>query len=528
MSQETHTLELLSLVQNGEATVAQISELVTLLREDPSLLELARTQNEMDALLSVTLEDEFAIESRVEGIVDAVTAADSNQFVDGVERRLSWRRWQRRGMAAAALVTIGLFSGIYFLQQGALQTTMATLQQADGVTWSSVALGDGSAFVAGASLEIDSGMLELDLAGRGRLIVEGPARLDFPAAGRAVLHQGRVVMRATEKGHGYQIETPQGNIIDIGTEFGVTVGADGLVETHVIDGSIEAIPNDGEAVTLIRNDALKMGPDGSEAIVADSSQYYTLLPPQHEQNPQFIHWGFDEAEGKFARSEGGLVAKVANDAEMKFHAMDQSSGPSWVSEPNSGTGSALSFDGKGSYAESAYRGIGGGKPRTVCFWLKVPEDFSVKQGFGIVSWGKRPLAGEVWQLSVNPLKKDGPVGRLRLGLEGGEIIGSSDLRDGKWHHIAVVMYGGSNPDVGTHVILYVDGDQERVSRRALQEVRTEIDEAEHGVWLGRNITYERDGQRHAHGGFFRGELDELYIFDAALSQSELLQLMKKD
>lgn len=528
MSQEQHTLKLLALVEAGEATEAQSAELLALLGEDAALLELARKQNAVHALLSVELEDEWTTETRLQSVADAVAAADSNQFVDAVGRRLGRRRWRQRAMAAAALVVIGLLSGIYLIQQGAVPSTMATLQQADGVQWSSDVLDHGSTLAAGASLEIDQGMLELDLAGRGRLIVEGPARLDFPAAGRAVLHQGRVVMRATEKGHGYQIETPQGNIIDIGTEFGVTVDDDGLVETHVIEGRIEAIPTRGQAVLLLGNDALKMGPEGGEPIAADAGEYYTLMPPPHGRNPKFIHWGFDEAAGEVAHSQGELAAKIGAHAEMRFYAVAPSPGPTWVAGPKSESGSALSFDGQGSYAESAYRGIGGGQPRTVCFWLKVPEDFSVKQGFGIVAWGRHARPGEVWQLSVNPLEQDGPIGRLRLGLIGGQVIGSSDLRDGRWHHIAVVMYGGSQPNVGTHVILYVDGERERVSRRALQEVRTEIDEAEHGVWVGRNSSAKPGKRNVVNGGFFRGELDELYIFDAALSQGELRQLMNTD
>ncbi|NWK55254.1 LamG domain-containing protein [Verrucomicrobiaceae bacterium N1E253] len=530
MNKKNHILALLALVQDGEATPVQVSELKEVLREDASLLELARTQNQMHARLSVILEDEVSSERRVQGILDSLKDAETNQFVDRVGRRLSLLRWRKWAMTAAALVMIGLVSGIYFYQHRSAQhrsdqSVMATLQRAIGVQWSGAAIGNGSVLTAGASVEIEKGLLEFELAGRGRLIVEGPAQLNFPEDGRAILHQGRVVMRATEKGRGYRIETPQGKIIDISTEFGVAVLSNGLVETHVIEGSIEAISNDGKRVTLTRNDAMEMGPDGGKLIAADAGQFYTLMPPPSESKPEFIHWSFNEAEGNIAHSRGELAATIANKADMIFHKMGQGALPSRVPGPTPEAGNALRFDGKGSYAESGYRGIGGGKPRTVCFWLKVPEDFSVRQGFGIVSWGKHPLPGEVWQLSVNPLAKDGPIGRLRLGLEGGQIIGSSDLRDGKWHHIGVVMYGGGQPNVGTHVILYIDGELERLSRRSLQEVRTEIDQATHGVWLGRNVVYLKD-RPHPHGGFFRGEIDDLYIFDASLSQSELLQLME--
>ncbi|MEP2775883.1 MAG: LamG-like jellyroll fold domain-containing protein [Luteolibacter sp.] len=526
---EKHSMELLALVRDGEATPKQISELNTLLRGDASLLKMAREQNKMHSLLSVVLEDELSSERRIHGIMAEVKDADADRFVEGVEHRLMWRRWRMRAMAVAAVLMIALIPAIYLSQKVAKPSTMATLLRADGVTWTESVIGIGTALEAGASVKIDQGMLEIDLDGRGRLILEGPAHLDFPEEGRATLTQGRVVMRATEKGHGYMIETPQGNIIDIGTEFGVTVGSDGLVETHVIDGSIEAIPKGGKSVTLVRNDAMKMGPGGGESITADPGQFYTEMPPQHGKAPRYIRWSFDEGEGKIVGSEGELASSISNKADMVLQSMGKGALPSWIPGPSPAAGTALSFDGEGSYAESAYRGIGGGKPRTVCFWVKVPDDFSATQGYGIVSWGKhdphRP--GEVWQLSANPEEKDGPIGRLRLGLMGGQIIGSTDLRDGKWHHIGVVMYGGSQPNVGTHVILYVDGELEKIPRRALQEVRTEIDEAEHGVWLGRNSSFRETGQKHPLGKFFRGGLDELYIFDAALSQSEVQSLMRK-
>lgn len=526
MSKINRVQELMALVEDGEATENKILELTALLREDPTLLEATRKQSAVHAQLSVVLEDEFSTERCMKNIMHAVKESDTDYFVQGVNTRLNYRRWLPRMAAVAAVILISLVAAFYFTNQGAGESIMATVTRVESIHWSGDSIREGAQLAKGQSVKIDNGMLEIDLAGRGRLIVEGPAHLDFPEEGHAILHQGRIVMRATEKGRGYKIETPQGNIIDLGTEFGVSVGADGLVKTHVIEGSVEAIPNHGKRVTLVRNDAMKMGPDGGEPIVAEAGQFYTLMPPEHQQTPKFIHWSFNEAEGQFARSKGELASTKANQADMIFYAINQGAGPSWVEGPNPKVGSALSFDGLRSYAESGYRGIGGAQPRTVCFWLKVPDDFSVKQGFGIVSWGKHSLPGEVWQLSVNPLEQDGPIGRLRLGLEGGQVIGSSDLRDGKWHHIGVVMYGGSQPNVGTHVILYVDGEQERLSRRALQEVRTEIDQAKHGVWLGRNVTHKEGRNNHPHGGFFRGELDELYIFDAALSQTELLHLME--
>ena len=529
MNQEERVRELISLKEDGAASKSQISELKNLLGSDARLLAAAREQAWLHTQLSIVFEDEVSAERRQQNIMDAVKKYESADFVDAVNQRLIRRRWRVRLTAVAALFLLSLVAIFYFKQQvfdgPSQRDAMATLERAEGVQWSGTSIQEGGTLMMGASVKIDKGLLEIDLVGKGRLIVEGPAHLVFPEEGRAILHEGSIVMRATEQGHGYNIQTSQGNIFDIGTEFGVSVSNDGLVETHVIDGSIEAISNDGKRRVLLSNDAMKMGPSGGASITADTGQFYTMMPPRHGPKPKFIYWSFNEAQGERAGGQGELSAKVVNQADMILHGHKKRSVPSWVRGPSTAAETALSFDGNGSYAESDYRGIGGGEPRTVCFWLKVPEDFSVTQGFGILSWGNHSFPGGVWQLSANPLLKDGPIGRLRLGLKGGQIIGSSDLRDGKWHHIAVVMYGGSRPNVGTHVILYVDGEQERVSRKALQEVRTEIEQADHGVWLGRNASFSGENLKYAQPKFFRGELDELYIFDAALSQAEVLDIM---
>ncbi|RYD50153.1 MAG: LamG domain-containing protein, partial [Verrucomicrobiaceae bacterium] len=155
-----------------------------------------------------------------------------------------------------------------------------------------------------------------------------------------------------------------------------------------------------------------------------------------------------------------------------------------------------------------------------------PQDFHLREGFAIVSWGQFAGAnfGGVWQVSINPLDGDGPVGHLRVGAHGGQIIGATDLRDGQWHHVAVVLFEASQANIGKHVLIYLDGELEPISRRSLLELNTRTEGASHGVWLGRNITYDQSPPNHNQGGFFRGELDEVFIFDAALSRDEIRAL----
>jgi hypothetical protein len=75
----------------------------------------------------------------------------------------------------------------------------------------------------------------------GYVIVDGPAEFDMLDPMRARLTKGRVRMRVSKTtGHGFVIETPYGNVTDLGTEFGLNVpehgNAAGLV---VFDGEVD-------------------------------------------------------------------------------------------------------------------------------------------------------------------------------------------------------------------------------------------------------------------------------------------------
>jgi hypothetical protein len=267
------TERLLARTIEGEATAEEQAQLAELLRSDEAAKEQARRQLEIDAHLAIAMVGEFSTEKHMREIMSNVESADSEQFAMGVESRLNRRRSTQRFGAIAAVMLLSCIGIFYFSASTMEPAAMATVSRADNVVWSEGALSSGQALESGSSLRIEKGLLELDLDGRWRLIVEGPASMDFPEPGRAILHRGRIVMRATVKGHGYSIETPQGNIIDLGTEFGISVVDDGMVETHVIDGSVEAVSNTGRRVTLMRSDALRMGEGGDKEISTDPGNF---------------------------------------------------------------------------------------------------------------------------------------------------------------------------------------------------------------------------------------------------------------
>ncbi|BCU79265.1 LamG-like jellyroll fold domain-containing protein [Luteolibacter sp. LG18] len=502
----------------GDATPEEIARLHEAAKADPALRARLSELTALHGLLGVAMEDEFSRERRLQGILKAVKAAEQEDFVDAVKGKVRrGRRFQYR-LAAAAAVALCL-TGWMFL--AGKHRAVATVARVETVTWGQgVEFDAGSHLKSGQHLSFESGLVELQVGKRGKMVVEGPADLEFAAADKSILHRGRVVMRVTPAGHGYRMETPGGAVVDLGTEFAVSVGDKGDTETHVLEGEVEAFPNGGGKVKLTRDKALRFA-NGGESIPADLGEFYTAMPPTHAKTVNQVHWPLDT----IANATTPAVSDGMLPGPKEFRLLSRGTfPPPYASEGV--YGHALRFDGNQAYAESDFRGIGGAAPRTVSFWVKVPKDFQTEEGFAIVSWGNfvSEHPGGVWQIAVNPLPVDGPIGRIRVGTHQGQIVGSTDLRDDQWHHVAAVLYGGSQPNVGTHVMIYLDGKLEPISRRALREISTEIENAPHGVWLGRDITNNTKPGSTDKRRFFRGDIDEVYIFDAALSHSDVLKL----
>lgn len=515
----------------GELDEAATSSFCDELRSDPDYREEFARQCALHGLLGLAMEDEKSGDQWKKDVIDSLRRDDREEFVGGVRRKLvRFRQVEltRRvaALAACLLVSVGL--AFWFWGEGAAEeegAVVARIVETSGL--SGGGLEKGRLVRAGDEISFESGLVELEMEGRGRMVIEGPVEIEFADAKTAKISEGRAFMKVTPAGHGYRLETPRGDVVDLGTEFGVVVDKESSsVETHVIDGEVCALPDDGEAVMLRKDEGIRMKKGSSERIHSDGGAFYSSLPPESPSDFPMVHWSFDER--KDGRYQG-----MASGVGQESYPMKLLGEPRQPAEIDGPFGQALSFSGDGDFAESTFPGVEGRKPRTVAFWVKVPKDFDPDEGYACVSWGRFGYErfGQVWQVSVNPgFPSDGggPVGRLRLGVYGGFAIGTTDLRDEEWHHVAIVLYEAGRPDVGKHVIMYVDGKMEPISTRLLGEIRTVPGNDGHGVLLGRDITSLnriRDGKEW---GFFRGGLDELHIFEGALSQTQIQSLMERN
>ena len=435
-----------------------------------------------------------------------------------LNRQIRFRRWSR-GLAIAA--ALALVAGLMFFmsaRQGAV------VSRCESVVWSADGqVADvGDRLPRGSVVALQSGLAELRFSAGVTVLLEGPASLKITGRKSALLDHGRLVARVTDpRGRGFVIDGPSGRVVDLGTAFGVSVEPSGEMEVHVLEGSVNATSNGnrGSTVELHRDEAMRLGRGAAERMAADGGAFVTDLPPIPGRSPGFIRWSFDETDGAILENTGSGLAEDRAAARLLSAGRDTK--PARRIEGRFGR--ALRFDGVDDFAESGFEGVSGQAPRTVAMWVRIPVDHAPVQGYAMVCWGKVEGKGSAWQISINPLAADGPMGALRAGTGQGAVVGSTDLRDGKWHHLAVVMYGGGMPSTATHVLLYVDGRLESTTRKSVRFINTEPATDPHGVWLGRNLSVVNPIPPEAR--FFRGELDEVHIFAAALDQAMIRRVM---
>ncbi|MHC2069786.1 FecR domain-containing protein [Bremerella sp. T1] len=88
--------------------------------------------------------------------------------------------------------------------------------------------------------ELPQGIVELEWPSGVRMILESPARLDLVDREKVFLHTGRLVTKVPPSGVGFVIETERVRLVDLGTEFGVSVGLSGSTDVQVYEGAVDA------------------------------------------------------------------------------------------------------------------------------------------------------------------------------------------------------------------------------------------------------------------------------------------------
>jgi hypothetical protein len=166
-------------------------------------------------------------------------------------------RWLGPILVLAASVAI-LLGVAFWPRPAAPEEEIAWLVNAQDCEWSD---GEPGPMRAGTTLKLDRGLAALRFRSGARLVIEGPAELKLVSSLGVELIRGKVGARVPESAHGFTVLSPRGEVIDLGTEFGVGVGQDGATDVRVFEGQVIARDKAG-AQSLWRDQAARIDEDG--------------------------------------------------------------------------------------------------------------------------------------------------------------------------------------------------------------------------------------------------------------------------
>ena len=445
-------------------------------------------------------------------------------------------------LAAAACVVFGVW---IFSQRATRDTTTAGLQPDEYVAritgskqcqWAN---GDPSArpgnfLRKGQRLELAQGYAEITFDSGAQVVLEGPASLDVNSAWDATLLRGTLKASVPTEAMGFRISNPAVEVVDLGTEFTMVADASGGAEVFVLKGKVEASAReaaDQRTIVLHENQSRHFATSGISNVSDRQEKFAHFAQPvtldHFVSATEYVHWSFDEAGGDV------LKADAFGEPLSKFDArLEEVSDEVLATVRTEGRWQhALRYNGH-LFAKAAFPGISGTSPHTVAFWVKVPEDASLSSAYAMVAWGanSKKLGSHPVHIGWNRNPTEGTVGVLRTDYGGGFALGATPLRDGRWHHVAVVFVPGEDVNTPVEAKEYVDGRFEgegkpspqgtEVAAKFREENTTTVGDA---VWLGCRL-----GAGGPRKDRFRGEMDELCIADRALEPREIVQLMKEN
>lgn len=112
-------------------------------------------------------------------------------------------------------------------------------------------------------LRLESGLAEIVFYSGARVVLEGPVSFQLISSKEASCERGKLTAVVPAQARGFRIETPQGVVHDLGTEFAINVTAQETA-LHVFKGSVEFESVDGPIPTKLSA--------GSGAVIKPSSK----------------------------------------------------------------------------------------------------------------------------------------------------------------------------------------------------------------------------------------------------------------
>lgn len=240
-------------VTEGEAEPGDDMLVAAALRDDPALLEETRRQLLIDALLRQEAEPASS-EAFVAGVASRLfpqSEADEafvRRVGQALPRRENARRaWRSPLVWAAAVVLLAGVAAWQWLGSTAPSPVTAQVVRVVGLDELASRTLMVGGVVTDGTVDLRQGMVEMRSQRGVQVVVEAPARYRWLAEERLMVSEGRASAEVPPGAEGFTIVTPDTEVEDLGTRFGVSVDRQGRSEVHVFEGEVVARLRDGAA-----------------------------------------------------------------------------------------------------------------------------------------------------------------------------------------------------------------------------------------------------------------------------------------
>ena len=522
--------ELISALLEQSITESQFAELNEFLRNDPS----ARKHYLSLQMVEAGLREKYMLASKVLGLpTQNLPAPITNTFFDS--------KLTKAVVALAALVAIVISGASIWEQltrpvskQGLVQQSperqpkqilldaaLARVTNLDEAVWESPDIEIGSLLNA-EEYELKFGHAEITFDSGSVVTIVNHCKFRIINANRLRVKFGQLIADVPEQAVGFQVETPSGVVTDLSTTFGVNVKQDGDSDVHVLKGLVEAKTNGQETDSMLVKESSAIRMSAKSQLLPVPFKAQPAIQFEANENPRelnYRYFSFDEPD----IAETQEIIDHGSAGPVKVGTIQSPHADGFLSVPGK-FGQALFFAGKQAEVKTNVQGIQGESPRTIMFWAKIPNEAKREQAYSFVNWGiPGSLEGNKWQIGWNPNRYEwcGHRGAIRTEFGGGYVIGSTDLRDNRWHHVCSVFLGGGNVEVATHIRHYIDGKLEEVS--GFNQMQIDTDSKGRTMGIG---TYLNRIRNNDFKDGFKGWIDELFVFDAALTPSQIVKVME--
>ena len=516
MNDETHLKNLISAMLDDKLSQEQAKELDHILQNSSEARDTYRRLVDIHFTLNEISENKQTVE-----FPDLPTPENFPEEFRSTRKQLIIFQTIAALLAIAFIIssvnTKEVIREVEVVKETIPKTVLASVEKVSAdATWESNAKKMGDKLYS-EELILTKGQVTIKYNHGAEIKLEGPAHYQLKSLELAQLYYGQIAAKVPEAAQGFTVEAPKAAIVDLGTEFALNVTKDGKSQVHVYEGEVVSslLGDNGDTLVnanLYSKDGVEI--DSNTETVTELSGNEKFIRVEEKSTSQLLissnyvntvkahgplaYWRFENSENSLVKNEMGNthLGKLTDKAFIENNRFTVNKG-----------------DRGAFHVEEHFKEINQ-KNYTIELWLNAEEHASDMSLISLVLPKPRPnnylhlfytqLMSKSGRLRCKPFDFRYSHRYPATKNYGKNAFANESYIPGKWYHMVCVRNDNS-------FSLYLNGKL----KKTLQE-KLNNDDLAYVFYMGK-IDPMRNMRQ------FTGQIDEVAIYQKALSDSEIKQ-----